>query len=69
LPSFLDNENGHSCSILASTLPSEKTGEDQVSIGFVLDLDYADATSSAHDFLQEFKAHPMVREILAGGEV
>jgi electron-transferring-flavoprotein dehydrogenase len=46
----------------------EKTGEDQVSIGVVLDLDYADATSSAHDFLQEFKTHPMVREILAGGE-
>jgi electron-transferring-flavoprotein dehydrogenase len=46
----------------------EKTGEDQVSIGFVLDLDYADATSSAHDFLQEFKTHPMVRKILAGGE-
>ncbi len=46
----------------------EKSGEDQVSIGFVLDLDYADATSSAHDFLQEFKTHPMVREILAGGE-
>jgi electron-transferring-flavoprotein dehydrogenase len=46
----------------------EKTGEDQVSIGFVLDLDYADATSSAHDFLQEFKTHPMVRKILEGGE-
>jgi electron-transferring-flavoprotein dehydrogenase len=46
----------------------EKTGEDQVSIGFVLDLDYADATSSAHDFLQEFKTHPMVRRILEGGE-
>jgi electron-transferring-flavoprotein dehydrogenase len=46
----------------------EKTGEDLVSIGFVLDLDYADATSSAHDFLQQFKTHPMVREILAGGE-
>jgi electron-transferring-flavoprotein dehydrogenase len=46
----------------------EKTGEDLVSIGFVLDLDYADATSSAHDFLQQFKTHPMVREILEGGE-
>jgi electron-transferring-flavoprotein dehydrogenase len=46
----------------------EKTGEDLVSIGFVLDLDYADATSSAHDFLQEFKTHPMVRKILTGGE-
>jgi electron-transferring-flavoprotein dehydrogenase len=46
----------------------EKTGEDLVSIGFVLDLDYADATSSAHDFLQQFKTHPMVRDILEGGE-
>jgi electron-transferring-flavoprotein dehydrogenase len=46
----------------------EKTGEDLVSIGFVLDLDYADATSSAHDFLQQLKTHPMVREILEGGE-
>ncbi len=46
----------------------EKTGEDMVSIGFVLDLDYADATTSAHDLLQQFKTHPMVRKILAGGE-
>ena len=46
----------------------EKTGENFVSIGFVLDLDYADATTSAHDLLQQFKTHPMVREILAGGE-
>jgi electron-transferring-flavoprotein dehydrogenase len=46
----------------------EKTGEDLVSIGFVLDLDYADATTSAHDLLQQFKTHPMAREILAGGE-
>jgi electron-transferring-flavoprotein dehydrogenase len=46
----------------------EKTGEDLVSIGWVLDLDYADATSSAHDFLQQFKTHPMVRDILEGGE-
>jgi electron-transferring-flavoprotein dehydrogenase len=46
----------------------EKTRDDLVSIGFVLDLDYADATTSAHDLLQEFKTHPMVREILAGGE-
>jgi electron-transferring-flavoprotein dehydrogenase len=49
-------------------MKDEKTGDDLVSIGFVLDLDYADATSSAHDFLQQFKTHPMVREILAGGE-
>ncbi len=49
-------------------MKDEKTGEDLVSIGWVLDLDYADATSSAHDFLQQFKTHPMVREILKGGE-
>ena len=46
----------------------ERTGEDLVSIGWVLDLDYADATTSAHDLLQEFKTHPLVREILEGGE-
>ena len=49
-------------------MKDEKTGDDLVSIGFVLDLDYADATSSCHDFLQQFKTHPMVREILEGGE-
>jgi electron-transferring-flavoprotein dehydrogenase len=49
-------------------MKDERTGEDLVSIGFVLDLDYADATTSAHDLLQEFKTHPMVREILDGGE-
>src|SRR5436190_9763594 len=49
-------------------MKDEKTGDDLVSIGWVLDLDYADATSSAHDFLQQFKTHPMVREILEGGE-
>jgi electron-transferring-flavoprotein dehydrogenase len=45
-----------------------KSGDDLVSIGFVLDLEYADATTSAHDLLQLFKTHPMVRKILAGGE-
>ena len=45
-----------------------RTGEHLVSIGFVLDLDYADATTSAHDLLQLFKQHPLVRGILAGGE-
>ncbi|MDP2712210.1 MAG: electron-transfer flavoprotein:ubiquinone oxidoreductase [Solirubrobacteraceae bacterium] len=45
-----------------------KTGEDLVSIGFVVDLEYADATTSAHDLLQQFKLHPLVREILHGGE-
>jgi electron-transferring-flavoprotein dehydrogenase len=45
-----------------------KTGEDLVSIGFVIDLEYADATTSAHDLLQLFKTHPLVRKILEGGE-
>jgi len=45
-----------------------RTGEHLVSIGFVLDLDYADATTSAHDLLQLFKQHPLVRGILEGGE-
>jgi electron-transferring-flavoprotein dehydrogenase len=49
-------------------MKDEKTGEDLVSIGFVLDLDYADATTSAHDLLQEFKTHPLVKGILQGGE-
>jgi electron-transferring-flavoprotein dehydrogenase len=49
-------------------MKDEKTGDDLVSIGFVLDLDYADATTSAHDLLQEFKTHPLVRDILDGGE-
>src|SRR5436190_15588429 len=43
-------------------------GEDLVSIGFVIDLEYADATTSAHDFLQLFKTHPLVKGILEGGE-
>jgi electron-transferring-flavoprotein dehydrogenase len=46
----------------------ETTGESYVSIGFVVDLEYADATTSAHDLLQQFKLHPLVREILDGGE-
>src|SRR3954453_20339422 len=43
-------------------------GEDLVSIGFVIDLEYADATTSAHDLLQLFKLHPLVKKILDGGE-
>ena len=43
-------------------------GEHLVSIGFVVELEYADATTSAHDLLQTFKTHPLVRKILEGGE-
>ncbi len=49
-------------------MKDEKTGEDLVSIGFVVDLEYADATTSAHDLLQQFKLHPLVKGILEGGE-
>src|SRR5437588_5166149 len=45
-----------------------RTGEHLVSIGFVIDLEYADATTSAHDLLQQFKLHPLVKGILEGGE-
>ncbi len=49
-------------------MKDEKTGDDLVSIGFVVDLEYADATTSAHDLLQQFKLHPLVKAILEGGE-
>jgi electron-transferring-flavoprotein dehydrogenase len=49
-------------------MKDSRTGDDLVSIGFVVDLEYADATTSAHDLLQQFKLHPLVREILEGGE-
>jgi electron-transferring-flavoprotein dehydrogenase len=49
-------------------MKDHKTGDDLVSIGFVIDLEYADATTSAHDLLQQFKLHPLVKGILAGGE-
>src|SRR3954467_11943621 len=45
-----------------------KTGDDLVSIGVVVDLEYRDATTSPHDLLQAFKLHPLVRGILEGGE-
>ncbi len=49
-------------------MKDEKTGDDLVSIGLVVDLNYRDATTSAHDLLQQFKLHPLVKQILDGGE-
>jgi electron-transferring-flavoprotein dehydrogenase len=43
-------------------------GEDKVSIGFVVGLDYTDATLSVHDVLQQFKTSKLVRRILEGGK-
>jgi electron-transferring-flavoprotein dehydrogenase len=43
-------------------------GSDMLTIGMVVGLDYRDVKLSVHDLLQELKTHPMVRELLAGGE-
>jgi electron-transferring-flavoprotein dehydrogenase len=43
-------------------------GDDMVSIGMVVGLDYKDNELSVHDLLQELKTHPVVRRILEGGE-
>jgi len=43
-------------------------GENMVALGMVVGLDYADASLSVHDLLQELKGHPFVRGILAGGK-
>jgi electron-transferring-flavoprotein dehydrogenase len=43
-------------------------GNDLVTIGMVVGLDYRDAAISAHDLLQELKTHPAIRKLLAGGE-
>ena len=43
-------------------------GEDMVTLGMVVGLDYRDAELSVHDLLQELKTHPKIRRILEGGE-
>ena len=43
-------------------------GDDMVTIGMVVGLDYRDAELSVHDLLQELKTHKKIRKILAGGE-
>ncbi|MEN3341824.1 MAG: electron-transferring-flavoprotein dehydrogenase [Actinomycetota bacterium] len=43
-------------------------GEDMLTIGMVVGLDYRDAELSAHDLLQELKTHPKIRKLLQGGE-
>jgi electron-transferring-flavoprotein dehydrogenase len=43
-------------------------GEERVSMGLVVGLDYRDATFSVHDALQELKTHPMVAKIIEGGK-
>jgi electron-transferring-flavoprotein dehydrogenase len=43
-------------------------GEDMLTVGMVVGLDYRDAELSVHDLLQELKTHPLVRKLLDGGE-
>ncbi len=43
-------------------------GQDMVTLGMVVGLDYRDAELSVHDLLQQLKTHPLVRRILDGGE-
>jgi electron-transferring-flavoprotein dehydrogenase len=43
-------------------------GDDMVTVGMVVGLDYRDADLSVHDLLQELKTHPLVRKLLDGGE-
>ncbi len=43
-------------------------GDDMLTIGMVVGLDYRDVDLSAHDLLQELKTHPKIRKILEGGE-
>src|ERR1700735_1190758 len=67
-PLKLSAKYGQICGTWLYPRKDEKTGDDLVSIGFVIDLEYADATTSAHDLLQQFKLHPLVKGILEGGE-
>jgi electron-transferring-flavoprotein dehydrogenase len=43
-------------------------GDDMVTLGMVVGLDYRDVELSVHDLLQELKTHPKIRRILDGGE-
>jgi electron-transferring-flavoprotein dehydrogenase len=43
-------------------------GDDMVTVGMVVGLDYRDVELSAHDLLQELKTHPLLRKLLEGGE-
>src|SRR3954453_11640381 len=43
-------------------------GEDRISMGLVVGLDYRDATFSVHDPLQEFKMHPKIKKLIEGGK-
>jgi electron-transferring-flavoprotein dehydrogenase len=43
-------------------------GDDMLTLGMVVGLDYRDVELSVHDLLQELKTHPLVRKLLDNGE-
>lgn len=43
--------------------------DDQVSLGLVIGLDYPQQSLDVHDLVQQFKAHPMMCELLKDGEL
>src|SRR5436190_5277873 len=43
-------------------------GDDKISLGLVVGLDYTDATFSCHDALQLVKTHPLIAGIIEGGK-
>ena len=43
-------------------------GDDLLTVGMVVGLDYRDTELSVHDLLQELKMHPLLRKLLEGGE-
>jgi electron-transferring-flavoprotein dehydrogenase len=67
-PLMVSAKYGHIGGSWIYPMRDAKSDDDLVSIGFVVDLDYRDATTSVHDLLQLFKTHPLVRGILEGGE-
>jgi electron-transferring-flavoprotein dehydrogenase len=44
-------------------------GDSLVSLGLVVGLDYRQHDLDVHELLQQLKGHPMVREVLEGGEL
>lgn len=44
-------------------------GEDLVSVGLVVGLDYRQTSLDVHDLLQRMKMHPLFRNVLEGGEM
>jgi len=43
-------------------------GEDMLTVGMVVGLDYRDVELSVHDLLQELKTHPKIEKLLRDGE-